>query len=534
MPERNGWLVPVMQILLAVVAYLAAVAYALSLGALTEMYGLIWLPAGVAVASLLVAPRRRWPALLGALFLAQLLYDLVGYDAQLLPAVLWASANFTTYLVVPLLIERWQAAPLDTVPRVLRFSLAVLIGSVPAGLLGALGAVLSGDPTPYVMTAALWATGAMVGVLMVVPVVLLVAGRIPVTDRAEGEAAVILGAVLLVSLAVFSLRDHLLAATVGYAVLLPVVWAALRLRLSGTAIAITLTTNVALIGTALGRGPFADPGWTPIGSASLLRVFLFVVTVAGLLIASRAQEGASSAGLAEQRERLLAAVSHELRTPLTPIVGFSQLLLRARPDLDADARGWVEAVDRNGRHLTDMIDDLLLLSRAGRDRLAVEPEVIALGGLVTQVLGDRRDDQVSAGHLDADLRVWADPQHVRQILDNLLQNAVRHGQPPVVVHVEPDGDAARLVVTDQGPGVAAALVGDLFDAFAQPEVGDHRASQGLGLGLAICAELAASNGGTIDYEQPVPSGARFVLRLPLADPDQDRPHPRSHPLPEAT
>ncbi len=502
---------------LTVVAYLLALTYALSVGALIEMYGLIWPPAGVAVTSLLLAPRRRWPALLAILFVTQVVYDLIRYDAALLPALLWASANFTTYLVVPALVVRWRAASLDTVGRVLRFALAVLAGSVPAGLLGALGAVLTGDTTPYAVTAALWATGAAVGVLMVVPVGLLVFGRIPVTHRSPGEVMVILGAVLVVSVAVFALRDHLLAATVGYAVLLPVVWAALRLRLSGTAIAIAVTTNVALVGTALGRGPFAEVDWTPIESATLLRVFMVVMAVAALLIASRAQEGASSAEVAEHRERLLAAVSHELRTPLTPIVGFSQLLLRARPDLDQEARTWVEAIDRNGRHLNALISDLLLLSRASRGRLVAEPEPVELGALVAQVLEDRQQPQIRVGRTDPDLRAWADPRHVRQILDNLLHNALQHGIPPVVVDVEREGEQARLVVTDRGQGVPDQLVGQLFDPFTQPEVADHRSIQGLGLGLAICARLATSNGGTIDHEPGEAAPGRFVVRLPLAD-----------------
>ena len=505
---------------LTVVAYLVALTYALSLGALVEMFGLIWPPAGVAVASLLLAPRRWWPALLGTLFVTQVVYDLIRYDAELLPAVLWASANFVSFLLVPLLIVHWRAGSLDTVGRVLRFTLAVVVGSAPAGLLGAFGALLSGDTTPFAVTAALWATGAVVGILMVVPAALLVAGRIPMADRAAGEVAAIIVSLLLASVAVFALGDHLFAAVIDYVVLLPVVWAALRLRLSGAAIAILLTTNVALLGTVLDRGPYAAAPFTAVESAALLRVFMVVVSVAALLVASRAQEGASFEGLAEQREQLLAAVSHELRTPLTPIVGFSQLLLRVRPDLDPDARVWVQAIDRNGRHLTELIDDLLLLSRASRDRLAVEPEVVELGAFVAQVVDDQHDAQVVSGRTDGALRAWADPQHVRQILDNLLQNARRHGRPPVVVDVERDGGWACLTVTDHGRGVPDEVVDRIFNAFAQPEVGDRRSSQGLGLGLAICSELATSNGGSIGYEPDgaVGSvGARFVVRLPLAD-----------------
>lgn len=515
----------VVHLSLTVVAYLLALTYTLSLGALVEMYGLIWLPAGVAVASLLLAPRRWWPALLAALFVTQVVYDLGRYDAALLPAVLWAAANFVSYLIVPALILRWRGMALDTVGRVLRFTLAMLVGAAPGGLLGALGAVLSADPTPYPVTAALWATGTVVGILMVVPIALLIAGRVPVTERAPGEVAAILGAVLVVSLGVFALGDHLLAASLDYVVLLPVVWAALRLRLSGAAIAIVVTTNVALLGTALGRGPFAGAAWTSIESAALLRVFIVVMAVTALLIASRAQESASSTALAAQREQLLAAVSHELRAPLTPILGFSQLLLRERRDLDPEAREWVASIERNGRHLTDLIDDLLLLSRASRSRLTVEPEGLALGELAVQVLDDRQRSDVVAATIDHQVRAWADPRHVRQILDNLLQNALRHGQPPVQVTVEQVDGQARLAVTDHGDGVPEELVARLFDPFSPPELEDRRSSKGLGLGLAISSQLARSNDGSISYAHDPELGVTFAALFPLAEAEQPLPQP---------
>lgn len=518
MEGGRRWPALAVHLTVTVAAYLGALLYALSLGVLVEMYGLIWPPAGVAVASLLLAPRRWWPALLAALFVTQVGFDLVRYDAPLIPAVLWASANLTSHLVVSALVVRWGAAALDTVRRVVRFSLAVLLGSAPAGLLGALGAVLSGDPTPYLVTVALWITGAVVGIMMVVPLVLLAAGQVPRSSRTPAEFVLIMGVVLVGAVAVFGPRNHLLAATLQSSLLLPVVWGALRLRLAGAAVAITLTANIALIGTTFGRGPFAGPDWTPIGSAALLRVFIVVLAVAALLIASRAQEGVSSAGLAAEREQLLAAVSHELRTPLTPIVGLSQLLLRARPELDPQAREWIEAIDRNGQHLTALIDDLLLLGRANRGRVVTEPGEVGLAELVAQVVGDLRDPRVRVGAVEQEVRAWADRRQVRQILDNLVHNGLRHGAPPVVVEVAEVQGQARLVVTDAGPGVPDELTTRLFEPFAQPAVGDLRPTQGLGLGLAICAELADGNGGAIAHEPAPGGGARFVVHLPLAHP----------------
>lgn len=139
--------------------------------------------------------------------------------------------------------------------------------------------------------------------------------------------------------------------------------------------------------------------------------------------------------------------------------------------------------------------------------------------LGTLFVDDQHDAQVVSSRTDGALRAWAGPQHVRQILDNLLQNALRHGRPPVVVDVERVDGWACLTVTNHCRSVPGELVGRLFGVFAQPDIGDRRSSQGLGLGFAIRSELATSNGGSIGYE---PDGAvgsvgvRFVVRLPLA------------------
>lgn len=108
-----------------------------------------------------------------------------------------------------------------------------------------------------------------------------------------------------------------------------------------------------------------------------------------------------------------------------------------------------------------------------------------------------------------DVRVLADPDHVAQILWNLLGNAVRHGAPPVVVDADRHGDVVRLAVTDAGPGVADELRPLLFQRFARAP-----GSPGTGLGLAIVRGLAWANGGDATYDHSAAAGSSFTVSLP--------------------
>ena len=136
-------------------------------------------------------------------------------------------------------------------------------------------------------------------------------------------------------------------------------------------------------------------------------------------------------------------------------------------------------------------------------------------------------------HLEvmADANVAVDPFHLRQILGNLLSNAVRHGAPPVTITIEATERDVTLVVIDAGPGVPEAFVPHLFDRFPQANADTARAPTGTdtgsGFGLYLVRELVHANGGTIEYETASPTGAQFNITLPrqTSDPCQADPTP---------
>jgi signal transduction histidine kinase len=213
------------------------------------------------------------------------------------------------------------------------------------------------------------------------------------------------------------------------------------------------------------------------------------------------------------KDAFLAAVSHELRTPLTVIGGFSDSLRRMRSDPELVV--FLDPIDRNVRRLDGLVSDLLTLASLDAGAVELFPEEVDLAELARvapRELAGVEDDGVRID-APAPVAVWADRRHVERILVNLLTNAVRHGAPPVDVHVGRRGDEAVLVVRDHGPGLDPALLPDLFGRFVR----GARTVQvsGTGLGLAIVRELTDLNRGRVSYRDAQP-GACFEVRLPLA------------------
>jgi len=202
---------------------------------------------------------------------------------------------------------------------------------------------------------------------------------------------------------------------------------------------------------------------------------------------------------------------------LTPIVGFSELLLAKDQTLDERTRAGLAAIHRNGTHLTALIDNLLLLNGSRNGHTLPAVAVTDVVQLVRRHVAER--DLLTGIELpptESDVLALVDPSHLEQIVASLIDNALKHGGPPVRIEVEAHDETVELSVVDHGPGAPTWFVPHLFDPFAQAVVGDRRPTTGLGLGLAICRDIATANGGTLRYAQDRDGGARFTLRLPSA------------------
>ena len=237
-----------------------------------------------------------------------------------------------------------------------------------------------------------------------------------------------------------------------------------------------------------------------------------------------AKDAAVSANQA--KSAFLSSMSHELRTPLNAILGFAQLLeYDPRNPLNDTQKESIEHIKSGGRHLLDLINDILDLARieAGKVELQLEPvtpaelfyEVIPL----TQTLADKRSITVHAPVLDKDLpTIKADFTRTKQVLLNLLSNAVKYNKSAgeITLDSEVIDSVLRISVTDTGPGIPAEKIKELFKPFSR--LGAEETSiEGTGIGLTITKELIQHMGGSIGVESVVGVGTTFWVELPVAD-----------------
>lgn len=225
----------------------------------------------------------------------------------------------------------------------------------------------------------------------------------------------------------------------------------------------------------------------------------------------------------EAKSRFLANLGHEVRTPMTGVLGMSELLLTTR--LDDRQQGQVWAIRRAGEHLLRLVNDALDLARIEAGRFELDAVDFSIDALVSEVAGlmrplaERKGVRFAVVVAEDARGGWCgDPTRVRQILLNLLGNAVKFtAQGEVSLSIEPLlPQGLRCIVRDTGPGLDAEQQRRLFRRFEQAE-GARTASRygGSGLGLAICEELAVAMGGGIDVSSAPGEGACFVVRLPI-------------------
>jgi signal transduction histidine kinase/CheY-like chemotaxis protein len=233
----------------------------------------------------------------------------------------------------------------------------------------------------------------------------------------------------------------------------------------------------------------------------------------------QAKESAEAATHA--KSEFLANMSHELRTPLNGVLGYAQLMQRS-PSLTADQREAIDAISKCGSHLLDLINDVLDLSKIEAGRMELEPVPTDLRQLtvdLSYVIAEpvRRKGLRFDVELAPDLppRVVVDGRHLRQVLLNLLGNAVKFtpiGDITLIVSRKSD-DRLAFEVRDTGIGIPADHLSSIFEEFRQTR--DGTAAGGTGLGLAISKRLVHAMGGKLTVQSAVNEGSSFFFDIPL-------------------
>jgi K+-sensing histidine kinase KdpD len=217
---------------------------------------------------------------------------------------------------------------------------------------------------------------------------------------------------------------------------------------------------------------------------------------------------------------LLAVAAHELRTPLTAILGYSETLVASRHQMKVEAvDAAIVALDRQAHRLANLLDELLVLGSYRQN--PQRQEHVHLDDIVTDALETAvPPDTVNVARTstaDGSLVVRGERTALARVVVNLLTNAYRYGGRNVIVTCR-NGDTGlvEIVVEDDGEGVPREVLGDLFSPFVRGPAPAGTEMRPVGLGLAVATAITETAGGTLRHQRVSPTGARFIMSLPLA------------------
>lgn len=223
------------------------------------------------------------------------------------------------------------------------------------------------------------------------------------------------------------------------------------------------------------------------------------------------------------KDEFLAIVSHELRTPLNPILGWSQLLAAGRLNAEKTAVG-IKIIGRNAKLQTQLIDDLLDVSRILRGKLNLDQNILNLESIIRSALttvnlsAEAKSIQIETIYEANILQVLGDAGRLQQIVWNLVSNAIKFTPEGgrIIIKLKRVGSQGQIQIEDTGQGIDAEFLPYVFDRFRQAEGSNTRQYGGLGLGLAIARHLTELHGGTVTVSSPGKGkGATFSVKLPL-------------------
>ena len=235
------------------------------------------------------------------------------------------------------------------------------------------------------------------------------------------------------------------------------------------------------------------------------------------------------------KSEFLSHMSHELRTPLNAILGFSQLL-ESDPELkeNSEQRDNVLEIRKAGEHLLDEVNEILDLSKIEHGGIQLDAEVIPLAPVIREsasmmrALASERHVRLQID-VDGDLEVYCDPNRLRQVIVNLLGNAVKYNKEAgsVWIQAEQNKSVVRLAVKDTGPGIEKSTQKRLFESFERVDT-HYMNVEGTGIGLALSKKLIEAMGGEIGVTSTPGKGSTFWVTLPVAEDVPDQAEGESH------
>jgi len=224
------------------------------------------------------------------------------------------------------------------------------------------------------------------------------------------------------------------------------------------------------------------------------------------------------------RTDFVANASHELKTPITAIRGLTETLLGDDEIEKETVTSFIERVHAQSLRLSQLVGDLMTISRLESSQAGEEFTRINFADLARQavragqVTAEEKGQDLDAELPDTEVMVWGDRQNLSQLLDNLIDNAIKYtpNDGSITVKVSKDDENAILQVTDTGIGISPQFQQRVFERFYRVDKARSQSLGGTGLGLSIVKNIAEKHGGSIDVKSQLGSGSSFTIKLPLA------------------
>lgn len=528
--------------------YFLAAQFGLSVSAVNTFSALVWPPSGIALAALLLFGRHLWPAIFLGAFFANIFAG-----ASTVTALGIATGN-TLEGLIAFGICSWGGQFRKTLERprdVIRLLVAAILSTLVSASIGVsslwMGGALSIDQIPVSWLQ--WWAGDALAILAITPLLLVFTSKTQLRRIDWKSPAILEELSFLILLCVFSglilSSSPVLVKILGHKtlyLLVPVLlWGAIRFDQRGATLATFVISITAVWNTAHSIGPFSQDFF----AANLLHlmVFALTMTLTGLFVGSivsqrgierlqlkqnqlelkAAKEAAEAANLA--KSAFLANMSHEIRTPLGAVMGFAELVTDDECNPNEKAN-YVDAIKRNGELLSNLINDLLDLSKIEAGKVEVQICEVAIGEILKdlQTTFSKQAQEKNIGLkfiIDETVPAFihTDPLRLRQILINVVGNAIKFtNQGFVSLFVEhlPARDGSRLsfVVQDSGIGIRDEDRNKLFTAFSQVDPSAKRKYGGTGLGLVLSKRLAKLLGGDIVLARSsTGEGSQFIVTI---------------------
>jgi signal transduction histidine kinase/CheY-like chemotaxis protein len=501
----------------------------------------VWPPAGIALAALLVLGYRIWPAIFIGAFLVN-----ATTAGNIATSFCIASGNALEALGGAWLVNRFANGihVFDRSPDVFKFTVSAILSTLISPTIGVSSLAMGGfaDWGKYDQIWLTWWLGDATGDLVVAPLIILwsMAPRWRLDPNKDWEVGSLLLLLIVVAETVFggwfpiSAKNYPISFVCGPLL----IWAAFRFTTRETATAIFVLCAIAMWGTLRGFGPFVME--TENQSLLIAQTSAGVLAVTALaLAAAMAERRRAEAAINQQKaaveaanrtkDNFLAMLSHELRTPLTPVLAALDALEPVSSQSE-EAKTSLAMIRRNVELESQLIDDLLDLTRIAKDKLQLKFEQIDAHQAVANVVEICKPEAVARKiRIHLNLRagahhVTADTAKFQQIIWNLLKNGIKFTPEDgeiAILSNNPSPGVLTITVRDTGIGIAPEDMARIFNPFEQGDQSLQRRFGGLGLGLTISKSLAEAHGGTLVGKSEGPNqGSTFTLTMNTVSPRQ--------------